>query len=162
MTAAARQTDRRRRPRPRHPTARSTPSASTRSARATRSREPALEMGALVNGEAMPDVPVRIPIAMTNRHGLVAGATGTGKTRTLQVLAEQLSAAGVAVFAADIKGDLSGIATPGEGNEKLLKRTEGIGQQWTPRPSPPSTSRSAASAGACRSGRRSRASARCC
>ncbi|MCD2442901.1 DUF853 domain-containing protein [Agromyces sp. SYSU K20354] len=91
---------------------------------------PALEMGALVNGEAMPDVPVRIPIAMTNRHGLVAGATGTGKTRTLQVLAEQLSAAGVAVFAADIKGDLSGVATPGGGNEKLLKRTEGIGQQW--------------------------------
>ena len=91
---------------------------------------PALEMGALVNGEAMPDVPVRIPLAMTNRHGLVAGATGTGKTRTLQVLAEQLSAAGVAVFAADIKGDLSGVATPGEGNEKLLKRTDGIGQAW--------------------------------
>ncbi|MRG61141.1 DUF853 family protein [Agromyces sp. CFH 90414] len=91
----------------------------------------ALEMGALVNGEALPGVPVRIPIAMTNRHGLVAGATGTGKTRTLQVLAEQLSAAGVAVFAADIKGDLSGLATPGEGNEKLLKRTEGIGQVWS-------------------------------
>ncbi|WP_022890275.1 helicase HerA-like domain-containing protein [Agromyces italicus] len=92
---------------------------------------PALEMGALVNGEALPDVPVRIPLAMTNRHGLVAGATGTGKTRTLQVLAEQLAANGVAVFAADIKGDLSGIATPGEGNEKLLKRTEGIGQEWS-------------------------------
>ncbi|GAA1778391.1 helicase HerA-like domain-containing protein [Agromyces lapidis] len=92
---------------------------------------PALEMGALVNGEAMPDVPVRIPLAMTNRHGLVAGATGTGKTRTLQVLAEQLAANGVAVFAADIKGDLSGVATPGEGSEKLLKRTEGIGQAWS-------------------------------
>jgi uncharacterized protein len=92
----------------------------------------ALEMGALVNGEALPDVAVRIPIAMTNRHGLVAGATGTGKTRTLQVFAEQLSAAGVSVFAADIKGDLSGVATPGEGNEKLLKRTAGIGQDWTP------------------------------
>jgi DNA double-strand break repair helicase HerA and related ATPase len=90
----------------------------------------ALEMGALVNGEAIPDVPVRIPLAMTNRHGLVAGATGTGKTRTLQVLAEQLAAAGVAVFAADVKGDLSGIATPGESSEKLLKRTEGIGQAW--------------------------------
>jgi DNA helicase HerA-like ATPase len=89
-----------------------------------------LEMGALVNGEAMPDVPVRIPIAMTNRHGLVAGATGTGKTKTLQVLAEQLSAAGVPVFAADIKGDLSGIAVAGAGGEKLLARTEGIGQQW--------------------------------
>lgn len=91
----------------------------------------ALEMGALVNGDPMPDVPVRIPLAMTNRHGIVAGATGTGKTRTLQVLAEQLAANGVAVFAADIKGDLSGIATPGEGNEKLLSRTEGIGQAWT-------------------------------
>ncbi|WP_448003623.1 helicase HerA-like domain-containing protein [Agromyces bauzanensis] len=91
----------------------------------------ALEMGALVNGEAMPDVPVRIPLAMTNRHGLVAGATGTGKTRTLQVLAEQLAGHGVAVFAADIKGDLSGIATPGEASEKLLQRTEGIGQAWS-------------------------------
>lgn len=91
-----------------------------------------LEIGALVNGEALADVPVRIPLAMTNRHGLVAGATGTGKTRTLQVLAEQLSAHGVAVFAADIKGDLSGIATPGEGSEKLIARTEGIGQQWSP------------------------------
>ncbi len=90
----------------------------------------ALEMGALVNGEAMPDVPVRIPIAMTNRHGLVAGATGTGKTKTLQVLAEQLSAAGVPVFAADIKGDLSGIAVAGQSSEKLLARTAGIGQQW--------------------------------
>lgn len=92
----------------------------------------ALEMGALVNGDAVPGVQVRIPLAMTNRHGLVAGATGTGKTRTLQVLAEQLSANGVAVFAADIKGDLSGIATAGEGNPKLLARTEGIGQDWTP------------------------------
>jgi DNA helicase HerA-like ATPase len=89
-----------------------------------------LEMGALVNGEAMPDVPVRIPIAMTNRHGLVAGATGTGKTKTLQVLAEQLSAAGVPVFAADIKGDLSGIAVAGSAGEKLLTRTKGIGQDW--------------------------------
>jgi len=92
---------------------------------------PALEMGALVNGEALPDVPVRIPLAMTNRHGLVAGATGTGKTRTLQVLAEQLSAHGVPVFAADIKGDLSGVATAGTANPKLTARTQGIGQNWT-------------------------------
>ncbi|TFD83325.1 helicase HerA-like domain-containing protein, partial [Cryobacterium fucosi] len=92
---------------------------------------PALEMGALVNGDARPDVPVRIPLAMTNRHGLVAGATGTGKTKTLQVLAEQLSAHGVSVFAADIKGDLSGIATPGTPSEKLLSRTRGIGQDWS-------------------------------
>ncbi|MET0726308.1 MAG: helicase HerA-like domain-containing protein [Leifsonia sp.] len=92
----------------------------------------ALEMGALVNGDPLADVQVRIPLAMMNRHGLVAGATGTGKTRTLQGLAEQLSANGVAVFAADIKGDLSGVATPGEPSEKLLARTRGIGQDWTP------------------------------
>ena len=91
---------------------------------------PVIEMGALVNGEALADVPVRIPLAMTNRHGLVAGATGTGKTRTLQGLAEQLSAAGVPVFAADIKGDLSGISIEGTPSEKLLARTRGIGQQW--------------------------------
>jgi uncharacterized protein len=97
---------------------------------------PALEMGALVNGDALPEVPIRIPIAMLNRHGLVAGATGTGKTRTLQVLAEQLSAAGVPVFAADIKGDLSGLASAGESSEKLLARTAGIGQRWVPAASP--------------------------
>ena len=97
---------------------------------------PALEVGALVNGEVMADVPVRIPISMLNRHGLIAGATGTGKTRTLQLLAEQLSAAGVPVFAADIKGDLSGIATAGEPNEKLLARTASIGQQWEPQACP--------------------------
>ncbi|MWC00085.1 helicase HerA-like domain-containing protein, partial [Agromyces seonyuensis] len=92
----------------------------------------ALELGALVNGGPQPDVQVRIPLAMTDRHGLVAGATGTGKTRTLQGLAEQLSAAGVSVFAADIKGDLSGMLVAGTGNEKLLQRTAGIGQDWTP------------------------------
>jgi len=95
-----------------------------------------LEMGALVNGDALAGVPVRIPVAMLNRHGLVAGATGTGKTKTLQVLAEQLSAAGVPVFAADIKGDLSGIATPGTSSEKLLERTESIGQEWRPAAAP--------------------------
>ncbi|MGV8884543.1 MAG: helicase HerA-like domain-containing protein [Microbacteriaceae bacterium] len=97
---------------------------------------PALEMGALVNGDARADVPVRIPLAMMNRHGLVAGATGTGKTKTLQVLAEQLSAAGVPIFAADIKGDLSGIASVGESSPKLLDRTRGIGQDWVPSASP--------------------------
>ncbi len=97
---------------------------------------PALEMGALVNGDARADVPVRIPLAMTNRHGLVAGATGTGKTKTLQVLAEQLSAHGVSVFAADIKGDLSGIATTGAPSDKLLARTTGIGQDWAGTASP--------------------------
>lgn len=94
---------------------------------------PALEIGALVvDGRARPDVPVRIPFGMLNRHGLIAGATGTGKTKTLQVLAEQVAAGGVPVFAADIKGDLSGIATPGESSDKLLERTRGIGQDWRP------------------------------
>ena len=61
-----------------------------------------------------PDGLVRVPLSMFNRHGLVAGATGTGKTKTLQLIAEQLSAAGVPVFIADIKGDLTGLAAPGE------------------------------------------------
>jgi DNA helicase HerA-like ATPase len=92
----------------------------------------ALELGALVNGDALPDVQVRIPLGMLNRHGLVAGATGTGKTRTLQLLAEQIAANGVPVFAADVKGDLSGLAVAGQGSDKLLARTTGIGQTWTP------------------------------
>ena len=93
---------------------------------------PVLELGALVvDGAPVIDAQVRIPLAMTNRHGLVAGATGTGKTRTLQVLAEQLSAHGVPVFAADIKGDLSGIAAPGASSDRLSARTASLGQQWT-------------------------------
>ena len=76
--------------------------------------EPAIDLGVLMeNDEPVPAAVVRIPLSMLNRHGLVAGATGTGKTKTLQLMAEQISAAGVPVFAADIKGDLSGIAAPG-------------------------------------------------
>ncbi|TWD80933.1 hypothetical protein FB561_2031 [Kribbella amoyensis] len=93
---------------------------------------PALELGALlVDGTPTVEAAVRIPLSMVNRHGLVAGATGTGKTKTLQLMAEQLSAAGVAVFAADIKGDLSGVSQPGQESEKLLARTKAIGQEWT-------------------------------
>ncbi|MCR8670380.1 helicase HerA-like domain-containing protein [Agrococcus sp. HG114] len=97
---------------------------------------PALELGAVLDGDPQPDAPVRIPLRMVNRHGLIAGATGTGKTRTLQVLAEQLSAAGVPVLAADIKGDLSGVATAGESDDRLLARTAGIGQAWEASASP--------------------------
>ena len=93
---------------------------------------PALQLGALMNGGPVPDAQVRVPLGMLNRHGLIAGATGTGKTRTLQGLAEQLAAAGVAVFAADIKGDLSGLATAGVANPKLTARTAAIGQDWQP------------------------------
>ncbi|WP_243854584.1 helicase HerA-like domain-containing protein [Canibacter zhoujuaniae] len=101
-----------------------------------RSEGVALELGALVNGEALPEVQIRIPISQLNRHGLIAGATGTGKTKSLQILLEQLSANGVPVFAADMKGDLSGVASPGTASEKLLARTAGIGQNWQPAASP--------------------------
>jgi DNA helicase HerA-like ATPase len=93
---------------------------------------PALELGALVvDDEAQAAAAVRIPLAMVNRHGLVAGATGTGKTKTLQLMAEQLSAAGVPVLAADIKGDLSGLAMPGEANDKITARAGEVGQDWS-------------------------------
>jgi DNA helicase HerA-like ATPase len=91
----------------------------------------ALELGGLMlDAERLSDVHIKIPLGMLNRHGLVAGATGTGKTKTLQLLAEQLSANGVPVFAADIKGDLSGLSTPGEGSEKISARATSVGQQW--------------------------------
>jgi DNA helicase HerA-like ATPase len=93
---------------------------------------PALELGGLmVDATTLSGVPVRIPLSMLNRHGLVAGATGTGKTKTLQLLTEQLSAAGVPVFAADIKGDLSGLSVPGQDNPKVVERAASVGQQWS-------------------------------
>ena len=91
----------------------------------------ALELGGLMtDAETLTDVRIKIPLGMLNRHGVVAGATGTGKTKTLQLIAEQLSSNGVPVFAADIKGDLSGLATPGEPGEKLTARTRSVGQDW--------------------------------
>lgn len=94
---------------------------------------PALDLGALVvDGSVDASAPIRVPLALLNRHGLVAGATGTGKTKTLQVMAEQLSAAGVSVFLADIKGDVSGMAVAGEANDKITARMREMGQEWTP------------------------------
>ena len=78
----------------------------------------ALESGGAVHQ----DPKVKVPLAMMNRHGLIAGATGTGKTKTLQLLTEQLVAQGVPVFAADIKGDLSGLAMPGECSDRVTGR----------------------------------------
>jgi DNA helicase HerA-like ATPase len=99
--------------------------------------EPAIELGVLMESDApVPGAIIRIPLSMLNRHGLVAGATGTGKTKTLQLMAEQICAAGVPVFAADIKGDLSGIASPGQPNDTLMARTQKIGQNWQPRACP--------------------------
>ena len=91
----------------------------------------ALELGGLMaDADTLTDVHIKIPISMLNRHGLVAGATGTGKTKTLQLIAEQLSAAGVPVFAADMKGDLSGLASPGTPSDRLSARTASVGQTW--------------------------------
>jgi uncharacterized protein len=93
---------------------------------------PALELGGLMlDATRLSDTRIRIPLGMINRHGLVAGATGTGKTKTLQLLAEQLCALGVPVFAADIKGDLSGLSTAGTPNEKIQERAASVGQAWT-------------------------------
>jgi DNA helicase HerA-like ATPase len=98
---------------------------------------PTLELGGLMVDATTPsDARVRIPLAMLNRHGLVAGATGTGKTKTLQLLAEQLSDQGVAVFAADIKGDLSGLATPGKQDDRIADRAASVGQEWNATASP--------------------------
>ena len=74
----------------------------------------AIELGTGVHdGAVVPAAQVQVALGMTNRHGPIAGATGTGKTRTLRAIAEQLSATGVSVFVTDVKGDLSGIAAPG-------------------------------------------------
>ena len=92
---------------------------------------PALELGGLMLDETnLSDVHIKIPLGMINRHGLVAGATGTGKTKTLQLLTEQLSANGVPVFAADIKGDLSGLSVPGVEDDKIKTRAASVGQDW--------------------------------
>ena len=91
-----------------------------------------LELGGLMlNATELSDTHIRIPLAMLNRHGLVAGATGTGKTKTLQLMAEQLSTLGVPVFAADIKGDLSGLGVPGAPGERIAERADSVGQQWS-------------------------------
>ncbi|MFJ5546971.1 helicase HerA-like domain-containing protein [Streptomyces sp. NPDC093225] len=94
---------------------------------------PALDLGALLwGGACLPEHRIRIPLAMLNRHGLVAGATGTGKTKTLQLIAEQLSAQGVPVFLADIKGDVSGVSAPGAPNDRITARAAEVGQEWRP------------------------------
>ncbi|MFC8384662.1 helicase HerA-like domain-containing protein [Nocardia sp. NPDC057272] len=95
---------------------------------------PALELGTvMVDGVADPGARVRIPLRMMNRHGLVAGATGTGKTKTLQGIAEHLSRAGVPVVMADVKGDLSGLSEPGADTEKIRARAAETGAtDWAP------------------------------
>lgn len=97
----------------------------------------AIELGAvLVDGTVEPAAHVRIPLSMVNRHGLVAGATGTGKTKTLQLLAEQLSDNGVPVLMADVKGDLSGLSRQGAESDRTKTRAADTGDDWRPQSFP--------------------------
>src|SRR5688572_6256745 len=97
----------------------------------------AVDLGrGMLGGSVHPDAVVRIPAAMCNRHGLIAGATGTGKTVTLQLMAEQLSALGVPVFTADIKGDLTGLVGAGQAGERVQQRIDELGISWTPAGAP--------------------------
>jgi len=82
--------------------------------------------------EVLAEAQVNLPLKMMNRHGLVTGATGSGKTRTLQLLAEQLSASGVPVFMPDMKGDLSGMAAAGEVNNRIIERSSALNIQYIP------------------------------
>ncbi len=87
---------------------------------------------AILNKNAVPETHVKIPLKAMNRHGLIAGATGTGKTKTLQVIAEALSEKSVPVLLMDVKGDLSGIAQPGKNHPKIEERQAKIGIPYNP------------------------------
>jgi hypothetical protein len=88
--------------------------------------------GAMLDKEAIPGSLVKVPLKTMNRHGLIAGATGSGKTKTLQLIAEQLSENSVPVLMMDIKGDLSGIAMPGASNPKIEERHHKLGIPYKP------------------------------
>lgn len=89
--------------------------------------------GAILDNEVLPNTYVNIPLKTLNRHGLIAGATGTGKTKTIQVLSEQLSLKGIPVLMMDIKGDFSGIAQPGEEKSFITERHQKIGLEYQTR-----------------------------
>lgn len=94
---------------------------------------PSIYLGAgVVAGEIIPEARVNLALRMMNRHGLVTGATGSGKTRTLQLIAEQLSAAGVPVFMPDMKGDLSGLGREADPNDNIEARAQALNITYTP------------------------------
>ncbi|ASQ47166.1 helicase HerA-like domain-containing protein [Legionella clemsonensis] len=98
---------------------------------------PMLQLGGiLVDEHLLPDAPVNLVLKSLNRHGLIAGATGSGKTKTMQVLSEQLSLAGVPSLVMDIKGDVSGLAVPGEATDTLIARSQSLNLTYTPRAFP--------------------------
>jgi hypothetical protein len=86
----------------------------------------------ILDGQVYSEAEVNLSLKMMNRHGLIAGATGTGKTRTLQLLAEQLSDASVPVFMLDVKGDLSGLNQPGAINPKIEERAQQLNKPFSP------------------------------
>jgi DNA helicase HerA-like ATPase len=92
--------------------------------------------GAMLDGTPLANAQVKVPLKTMNRHGLIAGATGTGKTKSLQVIAEQLSQLGVPVLLMDVKGDLSGIAMPGEEKPFITERHAKIGLPYSVRGCP--------------------------
>ena len=91
---------------------------------------------AILDGEVVPEAAIFLPLKTMNRHGLIAGATGTGKTKTLQTISELLSDASVPVLLMDIKGDLSGIAAAGTLNEKLTERYQKLNLPYSPQAFP--------------------------
>ncbi|MFA9215089.1 MAG: helicase HerA-like domain-containing protein [Candidatus Methylacidiphilales bacterium] len=96
-----------------------------------------IQLGAAIfNGEVLAECTINLPLKTLNRHGLIAGATGTGKTKTLQTIAEGLSDASVPVLLMDIKGDLSGIAAQGASNDKITERYQKIGLSYNPQSYP--------------------------
>jgi hypothetical protein len=89
--------------------------------------------GAMLDTKSIPNTTIKLPLKTLNRHGLIAGATGTGKTKTIQTLSEKLSENGVSVLMMDIKGDFSGVAEPGVSNPKITDRISAIGNTWNPK-----------------------------
>lgn len=95
--------------------------------------EPSLLLGGiLVSDQLLPDSPVNLVLKSLNRHGLIAGATGSGKTKTIQVLSEQLSLAGVPSLVMDIKGDVSGLAMPGQATQAIEERSKELNIPYEP------------------------------
>lgn len=92
--------------------------------------------GAMLGDACPPEAQVRVPLRTLNRHGLICGATGSGKTKTLQILAEQLCLKGVPVLLMDVKGDMSGLAAPGQANEKIIARHQRLGIPYEPQAMP--------------------------